>query len=513
MMDKTIKINLGGSLFQIDEEAYRMLRDYLQAIDLKFRNVPGGNETCDDIESRIAEIFGSQKGSAGIISRENVEAMIAIIGKPEDFIHTETEEPNYTFTSQKKRMYRNPDDAVISGVSGGIGAYLGTDPVWIRILFIVFTFFFGIGFFVYVALWIALPSARSDSQKKELYGSDYYAKSGGNVSQPPYATTSKVGHAVNEVFLAIGKVLFIIVRIFMIIFGVLFVITGFLALLAWVMVFIFKFPGAFSTDAIGINVSYLPDFLNYIVTPSIVPWITVLFSLVVILPLLALIYGGVKMIFWFKARDGVFLLSGLVLWVLSCAALAIVLFNEGFSFAESARSTTQDYFKAAPDTLYIVTQGRIKTLKYDKEVFTPESSDFDNIYISDQKKEIYERATLSISSGEHNSSRVDIIKRSSGRSRMDAIEKSEKLKYNFKISGDTLYIDEYFTIPSERKWSFDNVRVDVYIPEGTIVYMDRTAQYIHYYHDVHFYNDGKKGFFKLTEDGLEYFDPDSKEEN
>ena len=41
-MDKTIKINLAGILFHIDEEAYHMLRDYLQAIDVKFRNIPGG---------------------------------------------------------------------------------------------------------------------------------------------------------------------------------------------------------------------------------------------------------------------------------------------------------------------------------------------------------------------------------------------------------------------------------------------------------------------------------------
>ena len=67
-MDKTININLGGILFQIDEEAYKMLRNYLQSIDMKFRNTPGGNETIEDIETRIAEIFQSQKGTAGIIT-------------------------------------------------------------------------------------------------------------------------------------------------------------------------------------------------------------------------------------------------------------------------------------------------------------------------------------------------------------------------------------------------------------------------------------------------------------
>jgi hypothetical protein len=84
-MDKTIKINLGGTLFQIDEEAYKTLRRYLQDIDDRLKNTPGGAETIEDIESRIAEIFQSQGGTAGVISGDNVEAMISIIGKPEDF--------------------------------------------------------------------------------------------------------------------------------------------------------------------------------------------------------------------------------------------------------------------------------------------------------------------------------------------------------------------------------------------------------------------------------------------
>src|SRR4030042_1694440 len=115
-MEKTINIDLGGTLFQIDEEAYRILRDYLQAINLKFKNVPGGNETIDDIESRIAEIFQSQKFTAGVINKENVEAMISIIGKPEDFDQSENTEPVHGYTSyQRRKMYRNPDDKIIGG--------------------------------------------------------------------------------------------------------------------------------------------------------------------------------------------------------------------------------------------------------------------------------------------------------------------------------------------------------------------------------------------------------------
>ena len=103
-MDKTININIGGTLFQIDEDAYRILRDYLQAINNRFRNIQGGNETIEDIESRIAEIFRFAKGfGRSYYQLENVEAMISIIGKPEDFDHNDAKPETHSLHSTEKK--------------------------------------------------------------------------------------------------------------------------------------------------------------------------------------------------------------------------------------------------------------------------------------------------------------------------------------------------------------------------------------------------------------------------
>jgi phage shock protein PspC (stress-responsive transcriptional regulator) len=503
-MDKTININLGGTLFQIDEEAYRMLRDYLQAIDLKFRNTPGGTETIEDIESRIAEILLSQKTIAGVITRENVEAMISIIGKPEDFGQIENEEPAVGYGStQRKKMFRNPDDSVIGGVCGGIGTYLDTDPVWFRILFVVFAFMAGFGFLVYLALWISLPAAVSNSQKKEMYGSAYNQAIATGRQSNSYAGTSKVGNAFNEIFRAGGRVLYIFARVILIITGIALVLTGFLALLSFVMVFIFKYPGAFSTNAAGINISYIPEFLNYIVTQSLVPWIKALTLIVISLPLFVIIYFGVKMIFWFRAKDGVVLLSGLVLWVISAAVLSILLFNEGISFAETAKSISQSYFKSAPDTLYIIPGKKISDLSIDNEIILPDE-EYD-IYVSDTEKQVYIRANLDFSASEDNSAWISVKKRSAGRSRLDATEKAERLLYNYKISGDTLFADEFFTFPNNTKWSFDEVGITIHAPEGTVIYMDKTSErQFHSYEDDDFVPNPGNRFWLITEDGLDY---------
>jgi phage shock protein PspC (stress-responsive transcriptional regulator) len=507
-MDKTIKINLAGTLFQIDEEAYRMLRDYLQTIDTRFRNVAGGTETIEDFEFRIAEIFQSQKGVAGVISRENVLEMITIIGKPEDFDLPGSEKGSPGYTSQKKRMFKNRGDKVVAGVCSGIATYLDTDPVWIRLLFILFTLFFGIGFFVYIALWIALPAAHTEARKKEMSGNAYYSSSTKSQQQvrSGIADTSRVGNALNEIFMAIGRVIYLIVRIFLIIIGVAFVLTGFLALLTFITVFIFKYPGSFSTNIEGVNLSYIPDFLNFIVAPAIVPWITVLTTIVVVLPLLAVVYWGVKMIFWFKARDGVVSLIGLVLWVMSIAALSIILFNEGVGFAETAKTSSKTILKELPDTLFIKPGKNIDETNYDHEISIPD--DDYKVFIAEERKEVFVQTFLTIEPSENRSATVEIKKRSAGRSRSDALLKAEALRYNFFQAGDTIFFDEYFSYSPGTKWAFDNVGMTLFIPNGTVIGIDEKAEKLFSSHlrknnkmDTDIFN-YEKNFWRLTEEGL-----------
>lgn len=454
-MDKTININLGGTLFKIDNEAFRILRDYLQVINNRFGNLQGGHETIEDIESRIAEIFQSQKGSAGVITRENIVSMISIIGKPEDFDQNESVTEGSVYVSKKKRMYRNPEDTIIGGVCSGIATYLETDPVVFRILFVLFAAFFGVGFFVYIGLWIALP----------------VAKTGSSLYNMGYNSPSRLGNAINEVFRAFGRACYIILRIFLIVTGILFVLTGFLFILSFVMIFVFKYPGAFSIDSAGINLFYFPDFLTYIVNPATVPWIIILTSVAFLLPMTAIIYWGVKMIFWFKVRDGIISLAGLVLWVMTIAVLTIILFNEGISFAQTGKTTVETVIPKSPDTLHILTDLKIADLKYEKMISLPHEEY--TVFLNDEKKELYIRPSLSIYRSDDQTTRLEVRKRSAGRTQLEAGKKAEQLLYNYKIKEDTLRIDEYFTIPAGRKWSADNIGVAIYIPSGSILKFEK----------------------------------------
>jgi hypothetical protein len=86
-MNKTININLAGTFFHIDEDAFQKLQRYLEAIKNSLTTTQGQTEILADIEARIAELFGERViHERQVVSLNEVEEIINIMGQPEDYI-------------------------------------------------------------------------------------------------------------------------------------------------------------------------------------------------------------------------------------------------------------------------------------------------------------------------------------------------------------------------------------------------------------------------------------------
>jgi phage shock protein C len=57
---------------------------------------------------------------------------------------------------------RSRSERVIAGVCGGVGRYLGVDPVLLRIAFIILALANGLGVIAYVICWVAIPEEGPD---------------------------------------------------------------------------------------------------------------------------------------------------------------------------------------------------------------------------------------------------------------------------------------------------------------------------------------------------------------
>lgn len=176
-MKKTLTINLGGSVFNIDEDAYQLLDKYLNNLRIHFRKEEGSDEIMNDFELRISELF-SERMRLGyqVISIEQVEEVIARMGKPEELFDDEKQEEETASdasaekTSYRKRLMRDPDNKIIGGVAGGLAAYMGWDATAIRILLFLLIFLHGVIIPIYLLAWIIMPMARTATEKLEMRG-------------------------------------------------------------------------------------------------------------------------------------------------------------------------------------------------------------------------------------------------------------------------------------------------------------------------------------------------------
>lgn len=185
-MKKVININFQGQVIAIEETAYEILKQYIESLTSYFSNEEEGDEIVNDIECRIAELFGNRlKHGINCITDEDVEAIISNIGKPQDFDSDYDEnvdevpnsQPNasaswsdhshHSGTEARRSLYRNANDRIIGGVCSGLAHYFNADPVWMRIIFVLF---FGFLFWIYIVLWIVLkPKALVSNVAKRLY--------------------------------------------------------------------------------------------------------------------------------------------------------------------------------------------------------------------------------------------------------------------------------------------------------------------------------------------------------
>jgi phage shock protein PspC (stress-responsive transcriptional regulator) len=189
-MKKIININFHGRVVPIEETAFDILNQYVESLRKYFANEEGRDEIINDIENRFAELFAERlKAGASCITDADVNSIIASMGRPEDFeaadadggVPPKTEQKSsssqqqsqqsYTYATSpsRGRLYRNADDKILGGVCSGLANYLGIDPVILRIIFVVLI---GALFWVYILLWIVVPSqSQQSSITKRLFRS------------------------------------------------------------------------------------------------------------------------------------------------------------------------------------------------------------------------------------------------------------------------------------------------------------------------------------------------------
>ena len=334
-MKEIEKVSIGGYAFTLEKDAAILVDKYLKDLETHYLGQPGGKEIMEGIEERMAELLLERCGKDGVAMVSDIQGVIDILGRPER-IEADDPEPEQPQPKTARKLYRDLENKRVAGVCAGLGAYFNFDVVLMRVLFSAVTLilFFGgarhgvwsmFGFVAYAVLWLAMPAARTAQERWAMKGDSGTLE---DIQRNVRNGVREIGDAarkgVREVGDAVrgpkggefGKILLLIIGVGLLLSGV----SGLASVSALGLLNnngVFSVPVDRLLDELRMDWPVFYDLLS-------TPWVLVLSIAAVILPLILLLYLGIRVIFGFKAPSWKPGLVILVLWLVVLVVLAVL---------------------------------------------------------------------------------------------------------------------------------------------------------------------------------------------
>ena len=498
-MNKTLTINLANSIFNIDENAYQALQRYLEAVKKYLTGTQGNEEILADVEARISELFSEKlTPEKQVIVLQDVEQIIQVMGQPEDYSIDEDifdEVPKTKTSTRVKKLYRDGDQKLMGGVCSGIGHYLSIDPLWIRLLFIVFLFGGGFSVITYIILWAIVPEATTTAQKLDMQGeaanlsniekkikegfdsvsdtvknADYKGvenavKEGGN------SFVKALGDFIGIIFSTIGKIISTIFNLFGKFIGLLLILIGSATLLG-------LFFGLFTVGILDLSNLSGIQFFPLINASELPIWVlSILLFLAVGIPFYGLLYVGLTVVAKnLKKMGNITKVSLFSIWFVAVGCLIFFGIKQANSFSVRGNQIEQvSLFDAnnigvqVPDTLYLIAKSSEHFDYLDHNFFDGITISYD----TNGDEVLYsKRVSVNIKNTIENNISIKTYKSAHGYSYEDAKNRAAALSYNIEQMGNTLYFEDYFISAPNQKMRNQKIEMSLIIPNGTIVKID-----------------------------------------
>ena len=331
-MKKVEKVSIGRYAFTLYEDAYRKASEYLDELHSYYSKRQGGSEVMEGIEERMAELLLEKCGPGGIVSSEMIEEVISILGRPEVIEDADSDgsgSSNLHYNA-KKKLFRDPSSRILGGVSSGLATYFNIETALVRVIWMVLWFVFSsAGAFtlpafggafipiVYIIMWIVIPPAKTVQQRCQMRGEDGTL---GDLEKNIAKGADYVGRKAKEIgnsdfWKTIGRVLGVIIGMILLFIGVSGLMVGAVSLFGITF---------FNRTILNMGLDWLSEYAPIFSLSVPILLLKIVMVLVVFLPFVGMMYGGIQLIFGFNSprwRPGLIIF---IIWMIALIALVVL---------------------------------------------------------------------------------------------------------------------------------------------------------------------------------------------
>ncbi|TDQ15224.1 phage shock protein C (PspC) family protein [Algoriphagus boseongensis] len=359
-----------------------------------------------------------------------------------------------------KKLFRNPDDKVLGGVSSGLSAYFGIEVLYVRIAFLVLAFAGGSGILIYLILWIITPVASSITERIKMKGGeitldniDSTIKESINPVPPqPESTARKIvmtpfrvlGQVIDAIGSALGPVGKVIAHVIRIIFGLIIFFLG-LGLTIAPLIALFAYFGVTDAD----YRVWMDNFPVELFTDLVPIWLVVASLGLIFIPGIVILLLGLSVLAQKNLIGGRFGLVALGLWLLCIGIAAFQIPKIVAQFKEENKFEKVEQLATSPGILIL------------------KANDIED-------EELFNKANLKIE-GSADSVVVLVQEFSArGKTKAEAQENAKKLSYSYAVADSVITFEEGYDLSSLDVFRDQRINLTLKIPYDKPFIMERS---------------------------------------
>jgi phage shock protein PspC (stress-responsive transcriptional regulator) len=186
-MNTVITVNLNGNAYQLDEQGFKALREYLDSAEAGLAGNPDKSEILADIEQAIADKCRRYLNPhKSVVAAAELDRILAEMGPVESEAGGTAAGPEeqrksagdpQSRTDAPRRLYQVREGAMISGVCNGLAAYLSVDVTIVRIIFVALTILTGsLWILAYILMMFIIPDATTSEERAAAHGQPFNAQ-------------------------------------------------------------------------------------------------------------------------------------------------------------------------------------------------------------------------------------------------------------------------------------------------------------------------------------------------
>ncbi len=429
----------------------------------------------------------------------------------------------------RKRLMRDPDNKIISGVCGGLAQYFGVN-VWIpRIIFLVpfisiafgwnhwgdfdfpnlvnLTFRPGITL-LYIILWLVLPEAKTTTDKLEMKGEKvdlnsikntiteemkgvgervgkFGAEAGQVIGEKGAEMSREISGAARRTGSGLGNAIGLIVKVF-----------------AYFILAVVLFAIVTGLFAAGVTLTGLLPLKGYILNDgwqSIFAWGTLL--LFIWVPVISIITFIIRRITKSKANSNTIRYTFVSLWILGLFCLIGLMSSVTDDFSSNNNPVEKEVYLNNPD----VAKLEIRNQKPYKYYNTPRWLNIEPFAGVDGDTVFVPNVRLRIVKSENDSFSVKMVALANSSSRENANALASKINFGVTQRDTVLMLDQGIAITKQEKFRNQQVIITVAVPVGKRIKVNNNVDWWNNVH-IGFEHDG--WYWNSNDDEAEHWDRD-----